>query len=445
LNSAIAQASLSSVSQVSIVTRLFDDQKLGFEHGLPCQRLGDKVTINRIATDRRIYLEKEALASDLSAFEDAFCKYLEQLPHLPNVMHAHFSDAAAVGLAARKFFDIPLVYTPHALGIDKRAQQSPCDLLDNRIALERRVITMADAIVVSTSDEADRQVQAYGVPTAAVRTVCLPPGVPQRERLDKPATVCRSLTNRLHNPDKPIVLAIARPVRKKNLAGLVRASSMTPGLPERANLVILAGQHGGRQSLEEQEVIRELRSLCTRDILRGHVALPRRHDSNDVSALYERAALGGVFANPAFHEPFGLTLIEAAAAGVPVVATHNGGPAEIVDTIGHGLLVNPRDETAIGAACLRIISDRDLHHRLSRKALINVARYDWQNYATRSLSVYTSICRGGLTVAPGISDALMGHSPQSPSCAVSLDTRAAMREQQRLQHVIQPVDQAVAA
>ena len=100
-----------------------------------------------------------------------------------------------------------------------------------------------------------------------------------------------------------------------------------------------------------------------------------------------------MFVNPALHEPFGLTLIEAAAAGVPVVATCSGGPVEIVDTIGHGILVDPRDETAIGMACLRIVSDADLHHRLSQAALRNAHRYNWSSYAEQSVSLYASLRR----------------------------------------------------
>jgi sucrose-phosphate synthase len=445
LNAATAQANLSSVNQVSIVTRLFDDEQLGFEHSLILQRLGEKITIDRIATDRRTYLEKEALASDLPAIADAFCDHLRTLHYLPDVIHAHFSDAAAVVLRARKYFNIPLVYTPHALGLDKRAQQSTGHILERRIAVERHIITVADAIVVSTRDEADRQVHGYGVHTALGRTVCLPPGVPHRERRSGLASLPSGLTHWLHAPDKPIVLAIARPVRKKNLAGLVRAFSTTPGLSERANLVILAGQHGGRQSLEEQEVIQELKWLCSKDGVLGRVALPCQHHAEDVSALYGWAAVGGVFANPALHEPFGLTLIEAAAAGVPVVATRNGGPTEIVEMIGHGLLVNPQDETAIGKACLRIISDRDLHHRLSTKALLNVARYDWINYATRSVSLYASICRAALTVASGLSETPIGNSAHSSPSAVSLGARAPIAEQEKLKSVISPADEAVAA
>ena len=174
LNAVIAQARLPSVTKVSVVTRLFDDDQLGPEHGLLSEPIGKKIVIDRVATANRAYLEKEALAADLPAFTDAFCTHLAKLPRLPDVIHAHFADATTVALTARKHFAIPIVYTPHAFGIDKRAQQPGSDALDQRIVAERCAIAMADAIVVSTRDEADRQLHAYGVADSASRVHCLP-------------------------------------------------------------------------------------------------------------------------------------------------------------------------------------------------------------------------------------------------------------------------------
>ncbi len=404
LEAAVAQAACPGVTRVSIVTRLFDDPRLGSEHALTLERLGDRITLDRIATANRAYLEKEALAADLPAFADAFCVHLAGLPRRPDVIHAHFADAAAVALAARARFGIPVVYTPHALGIDKRVQcasEWPDGVthdagLDGRIAAEQRAIAAADAIIVSSHDEADRQLGAYGVADTVARTHRIPPGVPRRGQPDDgvgPGDPSNALlAGGLRDVGRPIVLAIARPVRKKNLAALVRAYAATPALVERANLVILSGQHDGvHASAEERAVIAELERLCAAPALRGRVALPPRHDSADVAALYRRAARGGVFVNPALHEPFGLTLIEAAAAAVPVVATRNGGSAEIVRTIGHGLLVDPRDEAQVGAACLAVLSDPAFHRRLSRAALRGAGRFDWAAYAARSVSLYASL------------------------------------------------------
>ncbi len=408
IEAAVAQAAMPEIDHISIVTRRFDDAALGTDHDRATERMGDRITIDRIGTANTAYLEKEALLADRPAFLAALHVHLAALPRRPDVIHAHFADAAEMAMAVRERWGIPFVYTPHALGIDKRAQQVGGEGLSVRIAEERAAIAAADAIIVSTRDEADRQIAAYGVADAASRLHCLSPGAPSRPA-GRGTGVIDTLDAMLTDPGKPIVLAIARPVRKKNLAALVRAYAATPTLGERANLVILAGQQDdGRCSAEEREVIAELRHLCADPALQGRVALPARHDETDVEALYRRAAAGGVFVNPALHEPFGLTLIEAAAAGVPVVATRHGGPSEIVAMVGHGLLVDPRDEVAIGAACLAIISDAALHRRLAEAARAHASHYSWANYAAGSVAVYAGLRRMPSLLASDIDNTLTG-------------------------------------
>lgn len=74
--------------------------------------------------------------------------------------------------------------------------------------------------------------------------------------------------------------------------------------------------------------------------LYGSVALPKHHQQDEVTEIYRFAAVTkGLFVNLALQEPFGLTLIEAAAHGLPSVATKNGGPVDIAATLKNGVLV----------------------------------------------------------------------------------------------------------
>ena len=95
--------------------------------------------------------------------------------------------------------------------------------------------------------------------------------------------------------------------------------------------------------------------LIDRYDLYGSVAYPKQHSSEDIAEVYRLAAARrGVFVNPALTEPFGLTLIEAAASGLPIVATNDGGPQEIVRICNNGVLIDPLDAEALAErACLR--------------------------------------------------------------------------------------------
>jgi glycosyltransferase involved in cell wall biosynthesis len=71
-----------------------------------------------------------------------------------------------------------------------------------------------------------------------------------------------------------------------------------------------------------------------------------------------------------FQEPFGLVAVEAAIAGVPVVATRQGGLPEIVDDEVTGLLVDANNSTQLSAALDRLVLDKALRHQLGQAAKI---------------------------------------------------------------------------
>lgn len=393
LGAAAAQARLPEVSRVDILTRLFDDPALGPDHAVPVQQVGPRLRILRLKGPSDAYLTKEALAAELPALTGAFLDLLSHLPRRPDILHCHFADAAELGAAARARFGIPMIYTPHSLAIDKQGcMGGDCG---DRIRRERAAITGADAIIASSRDEAERQVTAYD-PASAGRVWRINPGITlPAARDDSPAR--RLLADGLDRPDLPFLLAIARPVEKKNLAGLMRAYRASPPLQAAANLVIVAGQEG---SEAEQRTVRADLAAIART-LPGKVLLPACHDATLVPQLYRLAAAqGGVFVNPALHEPFGLTLIEAARFGLPVVATRNGGPVDILGTIGHGLLVDPQSPGGIADACLSLIGDRDEWRRRSDNALKSHKQFDWNAWADRVSLIARRLTRKSAPLRP---------------------------------------------
>ena len=391
LGAAAEQARQPPVRRIEIVTRAFDDPALGSVHGQAREVVDPVTTVVRLRTAERRYLSKQALEAEMPALEAALLAHLARGPR-PDVIHAHFADAVGVALAARDRWGIPVVYTPHSLGRDKAAVLGgpPPRRPSRRLTREERAIAAADAIVVSSRDEAERQLEAYGIACAG-RVHRLPPGVESPARPAGTARARALLDPAFADPDRPLILAVARPVEKKNLRAIVEAFARTPGLRDRANLAILAGQSldpGGR-------AVREgLRAAAAHHGLDGAVALPPDHRPEDVPSAYQLAAARrGVFVNPALHEPFGLTVLEAAAAGLPVVVTERGGPADIVATVGHGVAVDPADVAALGAACLETIADAALWDRRSAAATSGMGAYSWRDYARRSVRLYECLVR----------------------------------------------------
>lgn len=84
-------------------------------------------------------------------------------------------------------------------------------------------------------------------------------------------------------------------------------------------------------------------------------------------------------------EPFGMVVIEAMAAGVAVVASPLGGPAEIIEDGVSGLLADPRDSQALTSAVLRLMDDRELHDRIAAAGVRRVQERYSERFAIDSL------------------------------------------------------------
>jgi sucrose-phosphate synthase len=396
LGAARAQAARGDVDALQIVTRAFDEPALGAVHAQAEQQVSRSLSIRRLWTAQRGYLSKENLAAEIPALVDAFLEDLAQAQGLPDVIHAHFADAAQLALAARARFGIPVIYTPHSLALSKSGSAVDTD----RIAAERRALLEADAVVLSSRDEAEVQVAAYGA-DAQARVHRVSPGVSLRRPAEAGAGRAL-LADRLSDPDRPTLLAVARPVARKNLATLARVYADSPALEARAELTRL------RETLEVPA-------------LRGKVALPPSHTQGDVAALYDRAAqTGGVFVNLALHEPFGLTMLEAASHGLPVVATQEGGPADIVADLGHGICVPPRDVEAIEAALLKLLDEPAFWAEAARAGRAHVGRYDWSKWAEEVQHICEEVCnpapvtaQASVMLASDIDNTLTGCAPSA--------------------------------
>lgn len=387
LGAAMAQAARPEFAAVDIVTRAFHEPGLAPAHARLIEPVAPGCRILRLVTDRAAYLSKEALEAELPALSRAFLALIADMPRKPDVIHAHFADAARLARDAQEAFDIPWIYTPHSLALQKGPDAANSPQLRARIAAERMALREAGAVIVSSRDEAERQISPY-CPDAEGRAHCIAPGVTLAP--DPGIRPARALLAPfLRNPHLPIMLAVARPVHKKNLTALVDAFASSAKLQGKANLVILAGLRDAmcHRNTEQAEVLGDLFERVGRHGLWGRVALPARHDASQLRSLYSLAARGGVFVNPARHEPFGLTLVEAAQAGAPVVATCHGGPVDIIGQLGHGALIDPEDPDAIAAACLGMMADR---RGVAEARLRALRLFDWHAWAERSVAV----CRG---------------------------------------------------
>lgn len=397
------------VEQVDVLTRLVDDPDVSLDYANQNESLGERARLVRLPFGPKRYVRKESLWNHLDQMVDRTISYLRQQPRLPDVIHSHYADAGYVGVQLSQLLGIPLVHTGHSLGRCKRQR-----LLDHgrkaqaidrqfnfarRIAAEEDVLAHASLVVTSTPQESAEQYGLYENHQPG-RMVVIPPGTdtsrfspPGRDPI--PPHVPALVDRFLDQPKKPLLLAICRPEMRKNLRRLVTAFGESPELRERANLAIVAGNRDDIRTMDEAqaEVLSDLLFDIDRYDLWGSVALPKQHQPDDIPALYRLAARRrGAFVNPALTEPFGLTLIEAAASGLPVVATNDGGPRDIIGNCENGILVDPLDSAAIARALLDVVSDARTWQRYARRGISGVAdHYTWDAHVAKYLKAIDNV------------------------------------------------------
>lgn len=399
------------VERVDLVTRAVIDSKIDSDYAQPIEELGNGAHIVRVHCGPRRYLRKEVLWPYLDGFTDNLLQHIRKVGRLPDLIHSHYADAGYVAARLSSLLGIPMVHTGHSLGRVKEKR-----LIDNGIKLDRlesqyniskRVeaeevaLENASLVITSTNQEIEEQYKLYD-DYAPQRMVVIPPGVdlqrfhpPVPRARGKLPPIASEVDRFLAEPDKPMILALSRPDERKNIHTLVEAYAENTALRNLANLVIIAGNRDDISAMDKgsRDVLSELLLMIDRYDLYGKVAYPKHHKPNDVPDLYRLAARRkGVFINPALTEPFGLTLIEAAASGLPIIATNDGGPRDIIGFCKNGLLIDPLDADAMGEALLKALSDKKQWQRWAKAGIAGAQRhYSWQGHAEKYMKRVTPL------------------------------------------------------
>jgi sucrose-phosphate synthase len=397
-----------NVREVELLTRQIVDPKVSDDYAQVEEAIAPKAKIVRIPFGPRRYLRKESLWPYIEMFIDQTLVHFKR-SGLPNIIHGHYADAGLAGAQLARLLHIPFIFTGHSLGRVKRQRLSlgkaDTETLEKRYKFHTRIeaeeiaLETAAMVVTSTNQEVQQQYALYDhyVPS---RMEVIPPGVdlssfsPTTDDWSLPP-IADQLARFLREPDKPIILTMARPDERKNLEMLVKVYGESEQLQKLANLVMIMGARDDLRELPkgQQAVINNVLHLIDRYDLYGKVAYPKAHAPNEVPEIYRLAELlKGVFINPALTEPFGLTLLEAGATGLPIVATNDGGPRDIIANCRNGLLVDPLDRQEIEHALLRVLTEPEQWTEWSANGIKGTREhYSWQKHVKRYLRDVTDI------------------------------------------------------
>jgi glycosyltransferase involved in cell wall biosynthesis len=204
-----------------------------------------------------------------------------------------------------------------------------------------------DAVVTIT--EADAKAYREAFPAITEKIVCVPNSIPANPNPPSALT-------------EPVIMTAGRMTGMKGFDILIKAfAQVAEEFPEWK--VKIFGRGRDRKKLED---------LITEHNLEGRVEMP-----GPVTPLDAEWGKASIAAIPSRFEPFGLVIVEAMTAGLPVVCTAvKHGPIEIIDTEENGLLVESQNPAALADALRRLMADPDLRRKLADGGMATAKRFE---------------------------------------------------------------------
>jgi glycosyltransferase involved in cell wall biosynthesis len=238
----------------------------------------------------------------------------------------------------------------------------------------RDALRAADVITVVSGDTRAKLLKTFG-PELRKKVRTVPGGIRLElfpETMDKQSL--KSLASSLGITDGKIALFTGRLITEKGVEYFIKAASKIKGD------IVIAGD--GPQKKKLEKMVEDMK-LSNVHIL-GHF---------DYQTLIKLYYLADVFVAPAvWDEPLGLTIIEAMAAGKPVVVTRKGGVTMAVKDGQNGFFVRPRNATDIAEKVNKLFANPALAEKMGKKArAVVVERFVWRKIAFKFASLYRQI------------------------------------------------------
>ncbi len=230
-------------------------------------------------------------------------------------------------------------------------------------AQARDAAARADLIIAVSEFTRDQVVDLLGIPAARVRVIHhgVRPGV-----VGQAARAC---------PAK-IVLSVGAIQKRKNIARLVEAfEALTADWR-----LVLAGSYGYGAD--------EVRERIESSSARARISTPGYVSDAELAGLYARAA---IFAFPSLDEGFGMPVLEAMAAGVPVVTSKSSSLREVAGDAA--LLVDPGSTTELAHALSRLAQDEVLRLDLAARGRARALLFTWEKAVSQTWDVYLELLR----------------------------------------------------
>ena len=264
--------------------------------------------------------------------------------HRPQLLHTQLEFADILGTLAAKLLGIPSVSTVHTLDVFPEKKSAW-----GRMKLRWFLLGRFCDRVIAVSEKTRRHyLQAGGLPQDKVITLYNGVDRSRFRKMDETQTV--KLRKELQLPiSSQIIMTVAVLREPKGIQFMIRAlPAILEQRPDVHYLIVGDGVH------------RAVLSDLAADLgIKNHVTFAgHRTDIPDLLACCD------IFVLPTLKDALPTVLIEALAAGKPIIASNVGGVPEIIENGVNGLLVAPGEPSKLVEACLRLLKDNELSRQI---------------------------------------------------------------------------------
>ncbi|MCS7281741.1 MAG: glycosyltransferase [Anaerolineae bacterium] len=314
-----------------------------------------------------------------------------------DVIHSHYWLSGWVARELRRHWGAPIVHMFHTLGHLKNAvARTPQEREPPiRLETEAEIVQFADRIIAATPLEQEQLVQFYGADPARIRVI--PPGV-DLERF-RPIPPIQAKEQLALDPTCRTILFVGRIEPLKGIETLLRAiAHIARRYPELICGLCVPIIGGDPYRVEDNDEMVRLQELREELGIERVVTFLGAQDQDTLPYYYSAAEM---VVMPSDYESFGMVALEAMACGTPVIASDVGGLAFLVRHGQTGYRVPARDEKALAAKIVRLLTDEGLRRRMGERAACWAERFAWPRIADQIEEVYAE-ARTSPVWAPGL-------------------------------------------
>ena len=281
-----------------------------------------------------------------------------------DIIHAHDWLSFPAGIRAKQYSGRPLVVHVHATEFDRTGGVGDEQIYN----IEKKGMEAADAIIAVSGRTKQMAVDYYGIDPKKIFVV-------HNGIIDPTPPCLMPALQELKNSGKKIILFVGRITLQKGPDYFVRMAKAVLDHDDRAYFVVAGSGDMQPQMMKEAAAL----GISNRFLFAGFAR------GEELDRLYRAA---DVYVLPSVSEPFGITVLEAMAAGAPIIISKQSGVSEIVK---NALLVDFWDVEAMAGQVLAVLREPSLQGTMQQEARQEVCGITWREAAEKVLAVYRSL------------------------------------------------------